>query len=223
MFDAPSQANAACAQLNASAAAVRSLVAIDIVPAALLAFLNEDTRIRDAFHGQRLMSLLCGATRGSSHIHAQLPLSLIRDTASRTSHCRISNSRQCLACAGWVRIRRRDFGRCPAGLHNWIPVVGESEAAGDAAGGGAQPVPLIAGTCEAGGRQPASRGPAWVRRVTSLRPGYGIQVRAAVVGASRAECDLDAPPVVIKLARRKRQLVDSRDHRISFAPNQELI
>ncbi|CAG9272672.1 hypothetical protein BCEP4_710063 [Burkholderia cepacia] len=52
MFDAPSQANAACAQLNASAAAVRSLDAIDIVPAALLAFLNEDTRIRDAFHGQ---------------------------------------------------------------------------------------------------------------------------------------------------------------------------
>ncbi|CAG9272673.1 hypothetical protein BCEP4_710064 [Burkholderia cepacia] len=100
---------------------------------------------------------------------------------------------------------------------------GESEAAGDAAGGGAQPVPLIAGTCEAGGRRPASRGPAWVRRVTSLRPGCGIQVRAAVVRASRTECDLDAPPVVVKLARRKRQLVDSRDHRISFAPNQELI
>ncbi len=47
MFDAPSHANAACAQHNASAAAVRNLVAIDIVRAALLAFWNENTHMRE--------------------------------------------------------------------------------------------------------------------------------------------------------------------------------
>ncbi len=43
MFDAPSQANAACAQLNASTAVVRNLITVDIVPATLLAFWNENT------------------------------------------------------------------------------------------------------------------------------------------------------------------------------------
>lgn len=59
----------------------------------------------------------------------------------------------------------------------------------------------MAGTREAGGRRPALCGPVWACPAMSLRPGYGIQVRATVVGAPRTDVHFNASPGLTEFVR----------------------